>query len=81
MRTVITRNYRTAGFTANYKEEWLLIHKPHTHSSPHNFYHASYISSVPLAQKFSLNTQELKQSKVDIFTQGYRGVARKPAEH
>lgn len=83
--SVITSNYKTAGFAANYKEECepepLLIYKPHTHSSAHNFYHTSYISSATLAKKVSLNAQELKQADANVFTQGYRGVARKPAEY
>lgn len=40
---------------------YLLIYKPYTHSSAHNFYHPSYISSATLAQKVSLNAQELSR--------------------
>jgi len=83
--SVITSNYKTAGFAANCKEECepkpLLTYKPHTNSSARNFQHTSYISPATLSQKFSLNAQELKQANTNVFTQGYRGVARNPAEY
>lgn len=60
---------------------YLVTYKPHTHSSAHKFYHTSYIPSATLAQKVSLNAQELKWANANVFTQGYRGVARKPAEY